>query len=105
MATTPEGKVKAAIKAFLNTLPNCWWFVPVSNGMGMHGIPDIIVCYKGLFIGLETKAPGKEKNVTPLQRMQLDKINHAHGYGRVVSSVAEVRQLIAAIDFLNPLRT
>ena len=23
------------------------------------GIPDIIACYKGKFIGIETKAPGK----------------------------------------------
>lgn len=105
MARTPEAVVKDAVKKYLTSLPNCWWFMPVSGGFGAHGIPDIIVCYKGTFIGIETKAPGKEKNVTPLQRMQLDKINHAHGYGRVVSSVAEVRQLIAAIDFLNPLRT
>ena len=102
---TPEGLVKNHIKKYLGALPNCYWFMPVGTGWGTGGIPDIIVCYKGLFIGLETKAPGKEKNVTPLQRMQLDKINHAHGHGRVVSSVAEVRQLIAAIDFLNPLRT
>ena len=100
MATTPEGKVKAAVKAFLKTLANCWFYMPVSNGMGTMGIPDIIVCYKGIFLAIETKAPGKLANTTPLQKAQINGINQAGGYAIVVDDVARVRKAIFMIDQL-----
>lgn len=98
MATTPEGRVKAAVKALLGTLANCWFYMPVSNGMGTHGIPDFIVCYKGVFVAIETKAPGKLGNVTPLQRMQINRINQALGYAIAVVDVEQVRALFETID-------
>lgn len=102
---TPEGRVKDQVKKFLNTLPNCWWFMPVSTGHGAHGIPDIIVCYKGVFLAIETKAPGKLKNTTPLQDMQITRIRQAHGYAIVVDDVALVQALVKIIDNLNPMNT
>ena len=101
MATTPEGRVKATIKKYLATLPFCWWYMPVSNGMGRMGIPDFIVCYRGVFIGIETKAPGKEANVTPLQMQNIVGINNALGYSIVVSDVLAVRGLVEHIDGLK----
>ena len=38
--STPEGKVKEAIKRLIKAA-GWYWFMPVSNGMGRHGIPDI----------------------------------------------------------------
>lgn len=35
-----------------------WYFMPVSNGMGNHGVPDFIVAFKGWFIAIETKVEG-----------------------------------------------
>jgi hypothetical protein len=98
VATTPEGRVKAAVKAFLKTLPNCWWFMPVSNGMGAMGVPDFIVCYKGVFIAIETKAPGREASVTPLQERNLTAINQAFGFAIVASDVKHVETVIRAVD-------
>ena len=60
MAMTPEGKVKDKIRKFLKELPRCWHFAPVSNGMGVAGIPDILCVIDGRFVGIECKAPGKE---------------------------------------------
>jgi len=104
MAQTPEGKVKAAIKAFLSSLPNCWSFMPVSNGMGVHGIPDIICCYKGVFVGIECKAPGKVGSTTPLQKMQLRMINMALGYAIAVDNVETVKGLIRDVDAMLGVR-
>ena len=90
MSATPEGKVKTAIVKWLKAR-NIWYFMPVSNGMGRHGIPDIIACKPtvitqdmvgqrvGLFVGIECKAPGKLGTVTPLQERELKAIEAAGG--------------------------
>lgn len=90
MATTPEGKVKAAVKAYLKTLSDCWWFMPVQNGMGMMGIPDFIVCIRGKFLAIETKAPGRASSTTPLQERNIAGINGAGGLAIVATSVDDV---------------
>lgn len=90
MAMTPEGRVKDAIKKMLKAA-GWYWFMPVSNGLGKHGIPDIIACKPtvitpdmvgqrvGLFVGIECKAPGKLGTVTPLQERELEAIEAAGG--------------------------
>jgi hypothetical protein len=66
---TPEGKVKAKVKALLKKY-GAWYCLPVSAGYGQHGIPDFLVCHRGKFVGIETKAPGKADKVTALQKAQ-----------------------------------
>lgn len=83
MATTPEGKVKAKVKKILEK-HGAYYYMPVQNGMGVVGIPDIIACLNGRFIAIETKAPGKKKNVTPNQQRQLDLIAEAGGVALVI---------------------
>lgn len=51
----------------------------------MAGLPDLIVCYLGLFIGLEIKV-GKNKP-TLIQIRRRDQIIRAGGYSVVVWSV------------------
>ena len=63
MAMGAEAKVKKKIKEYLATT-GAWYYMPVSNGMGRVGCPDILVCYKGNFVAFEVKAPGKLKNTT-----------------------------------------
>lgn len=57
--------------------------------MMMAGLPDIIVCARGLFIGLETKTPDKRGNVSPRQEYVHAKIHDAYGVVFVVASPAE----------------
>ena len=107
--STPEGKVKAQIKKYLKTL-KAYWFLPVSNGMGAHGIPDIIACVPtvitqdmvgkefGLFVGIEVKKPGRrgEKNAgaSALQMVQIGAINTAGGKAGVCDCVEQVEELL-----------
>ena len=77
MATTPEGKVKAAVRKILLRL-DIYHFMPPGMGLGRSGIPDIIGCYDGLFIAIECKA-GKGKT-TALQQRELEWINDAGGF-------------------------
>jgi hypothetical protein len=52
------------------------------------GIPDLLVCYQGIFLGLEVKLPGEKPS--PIQRQVLKSIEVAGGVARVVCSVEEV---------------
>jgi len=94
---TPEGKVKEACKKYLKSI-GAWYFMPVSNGMGQVGIPDIICCYKGHFLAVETKAPGKLANITANQERVIDAIRGADGWATVVDNVDQLKNFILAID-------
>ena len=54
-----ERDVVAAIKKYLASLGSDVFFWKEHGGpYGSAGIPDIICCYKGRFLGLEAKLPG-----------------------------------------------
>ena len=82
MARTPEGAVKAAVKKFL-AAQGVYYFMPVSNGMGRHGIPDVICCVNGRYLAIECKA-GKGKP-TALQEREMQNIVASGGLAVVVS--------------------
>lgn len=72
---TPEGKVKAAVKKVLAKYgEELYAFWPVQNGMGSPTL-DCIVCYRGKYIAIETKAPGKLP--TPRQLITISKMEKA----------------------------
>jgi hypothetical protein len=93
---TPEGKVKIAVKKYLQA-QGVWFWMPVSNGMGQVGIPDFICCFNGMFIAIETKAPGKRNNLTANQQRVIDEIKAHGGLALVVDSV---ESLAPALEFL-----
>jgi hypothetical protein len=90
---TPEGKVKAAVKKYLQA-QGVWFWMPVSNGMGQVGIPDFICCFNGSFIAIETKAPGKLSNVTANQQRVIDEIKAHGGLALVVDSIDSIVPII-----------
>lgn len=100
-ASTPEGRVKQQIKARLRTVPGLWFYMPVQNGMGVVGIPDFIVCYRGRLLAIETKAPGKTAATTPHQKAQLAAIQDAGGTTMVVDSVEPVEAWIGVMQKLG----
>ena len=94
---TPEAKVKKAVRDFLKA-NGCWYYQPVQNAMGQVGIPDFVCCYRGAFLAIETKAPGKLKGVTPNQQRVIDEIKSHGGLAVVVDSVDS---LIPVFDVLK----
>jgi hypothetical protein len=83
---TPEGKVKAKIKAILKSR-GVWFFCPIPMGLGVHGIPDFIGCAPGgRFVAIEAKAhPNKP---TALQARVLDIL---HKIGAIALWVDETK--------------
>ena len=90
---TPEAKVKKKIVAVLKE-HGAYYFYPVTGGFGNSGVPDIIVCHGGRFIGIECKA-GKNKP-TALQDKNLRDIKAAGGISMVINedNIAEVKKCL-----------
>lgn len=68
-----ENKVKGFLKK-----QNCWFVKTWSNGVQRSGIPDILVCCNGYFVGVEVKAPNGKPS--ELQLWNLKKIEESGGY-------------------------
>jgi hypothetical protein len=94
---TPEGKVKEAVKKELRAR-GIWYYMPVQNGMGVVGIPDIVGCWNGWFVGIETKGPGKKGTVTANQKHQLALIQQHGGLALVIDDVQELRTILDDIE-------
>lgn len=79
---TPEAAVKKRVVAQLKEL-GAYYFYPVTGGFGHSGVPDIVVCYEGAFIGIECKAKGNKP--TALQDKNLKQIASAGGLALVIN--------------------
>jgi Holliday junction resolvase len=93
---TPERKVKTKVTKLL-TERGAYWFYPVASGYGSAGIPDIVCCYRGKFIGIECKAGSGR--TTALQENNLERIRLCKGFALVVRE--DLTELIAVLDFLD----
>lgn len=96
---TPEGKVKKKLLDFLKSLgSDCFYYMPVQNGMGQSGIPDIMAIIKGVPFAFECKATPKQ-HPTVLQAYALDRIHKACGFAWVIDneSVELAEKMIGAI--------
>ena len=62
------------------------------------GVPDLLVCYKGLFIAIEVKTPETKNNVSALQKHNIINIHNANGYAIVAWDLDIVKDLIRKID-------
>jgi Holliday junction resolvase len=79
---TPEGKVKKKVTTILKEL-GAYYFFPVTGGFGRSGVPDIICCLNGNFIGIECKAG--DNKPTALQNKNLEEIQAAGGFAFIIN--------------------
>lgn len=86
---TPEGKVKKEVIAYLNER-GAYFFMPVTGGYGRSGVPDIVACLNGKFVGIECKAGDNQP--TALQVKNLKAIRSAGGLSFCVNSVKLLRE-------------
>lgn len=96
---TPEGKVKKKLLDFLKSLGgDCFFYMPVQNGMGQTGIPDVMAIIKGVPFAFECKATPKQ-HPTVLQAYALDRIHKACGFAWVIDneSVELAKKMVGAI--------
>ena len=92
-----ERDIVTAIKRYLASLGSDVFFWKEHGSVyGTNGVPDIICCYKGRFLGLECKLPGGR--LTKLQKRAIEKINRAGGIACRVESVEDVKCVIERVD-------
>ena len=92
-----ERDIVTAIRKYLASLGSDVFFWKEHGSVyGTNGVPDIICCYKGRFLGLECKLPGGR--LTKLQKRTIEQINRAGGVACRVESVEDVKRVIECVD-------
>ncbi len=95
-----ETALTRKILTYLNSLPQVVaWKVNQGTYSGMVGFPDVLCCYKGLFLAIEVK--DGDNHTTAIQDYQIRKIKDALGVAFVVWSLDEVKKIVQLIDFYN----
>jgi hypothetical protein len=95
--TQREHKISTSILAALRR-QGIFCFKVWGNEIQMAGLPDILACVDGLFIGFETKVPEQRDNLSPRQVYVKEQIERSKGQVFVVCGAQE------AINIVNRLR-
>lgn len=98
----PEAKVVKVVQDFLRERGA--YVVKIHGGDNPYqavGIPDILACYRGVFLGLEVKLPGND--VSPKQEAHIRRIIAAGGVGATIwgpraKALKTVNMILAEID-------
>jgi hypothetical protein len=98
--TTPESRVKAKVSAILKKY-NAYFFYPATGGYGRSGVPDVVACVRGKFVGIECKAG--DNTPTALQQRELQRIIDASGRALIVreTNLDELDLLIKELSDAN----
>jgi hypothetical protein len=86
-----EKTIKAAVKRRLDQI-GAYHHWPVQMGFGAACL-DCHACYKGIYIAIETKAPGKK--LTARQLVTINQIRAAGGLVLVIDSLEQTYVLLA----------
>ena len=73
-----------------------YWAVKVMQ-CNRNGCPDILVSIDGYFVGIEVKNTGKIKNVSVLQRYQINEIQNTGGLAFVTDSLVDCQSKVKTI--------
>lgn len=99
MATTPEGKVKNAVKKVLKE-EGVYYFMPVQTGYGAASLDFLCCLPNGRFLAIETKASDKE-TITERQLHVANEIRKAGGLVLLVDSLERARTLQTWIQLIK----
>jgi len=89
---------QAIQKKIINYLEKNGAYVVKVISASKIGVPDLLVCINGTFVGIEVKKPTTLNTVSSLQRYNLKKIRECGGISFVASSIDDVKDLICLIE-------
>ena len=94
MAKKLESKLQRDIRRALEREVGGFWFKVHGGPFQQAGIPDLLGCVQGLYIGMEVKRPDDKRGASDIQRVIIGQIKREGGYACVVKSPEEaVRRL------------
>lgn len=68
------------------------------GGFQASGIPDLIACYNGLFIGIELKSPTGKGRASDVQKIKIKRIRDAGGIAFITDNLEDVKEVFENID-------
>jgi hypothetical protein len=93
----PEGKLVARIKQKIVDAGGRSFKIHGSDeGVQEVGIPDLLICLHGRFVGMEVKQPGER--LRQRQRLVLHEIFDAGGVAAVVETVGQAALLLSKLE-------
>lgn len=93
----PETKLTTEILKSLKKYGGFWVKIH-GSAYQTSGLPDIVGCYRGQFIAIEVKMPGKAEDASLRQRHMLKRIRSAGGVPRIVTSTEEALEVVRSAD-------
>ena len=92
-----EKRFEERVKSLLKDR-GAWVLKTWSGGYQRAGVPDLLVCYKGRFLGIELKA--ERGRVSSLQQVELRDIRQSGGIGIILrpSHLVDFENLLDSID-------
>jgi hypothetical protein len=95
--STPEKKVKDKVKKVLAE-HGAYYFMPATHGYGSSGVPDIVACLRGKFIGIECKA--NKGKPTALQLKNLRELSLSGGLAVLIDErgIDQLGLLLTAVN-------
>ena len=91
-----EKNIENKIKSYLKS-KGAYYVKYFGNSFSQVGVPDILACYKGRFIGIEVKAPTKLNNQSEYQKIHMKNILDAGGIYILANKLDLVKEVIENI--------
>jgi hypothetical protein len=97
MPRQPEGKLQKKVQDLIREAGGtCFKIHGSDDSYQSVGIPDLLCCVHGRFVGIETKLPGEK--LRPMQRVALHEIFRAGGVAAVVETVGQGVRLLSYLE-------
>ncbi|MDL2317712.1 VRR-NUC domain-containing protein [Eubacteriales bacterium OttesenSCG-928-A19] len=91
-----EKDIVNAIMRYLKSVPGCFAHKEHGGMYGTAGLPDIICCYRGMYVAFEVKT--EKGRLTKLQEVMIRRIREARGEAHKVTSVEEVQHILSTLE-------
>lgn len=93
MMTSKEGNLQRKCLTYLKGRKDIWSMNVVGSPAQTSGVPDLLLCIKGQFVGVELKRPNGGI-LAPLQQAQINRIQRAGGVGVVIDNYEDFVKLV-----------
>ncbi|WP_054637161.1 VRR-NUC domain-containing protein [Thalassobacillus sp. C254] len=97
MSQFSEKTIENNIKRYLASI-GAWHIKTHGNLFSKAGVPDILACINGRFVGIEVKKPGGK--VSELQKANIRLIEKAGGVAFVSFSVEETKHYLTKFNLI-----
>lgn len=95
-----ESQLTTQIKNYLHS--KCAYVEKIfGGGFQASGIPDLLCCYKGLFIAIEVKSPTGKGRASDIQKLKIKAIRDSGGIALITDTLEDVQKLFEWIDNSN----